>query len=183
MPYNSDQTSLHFNYIEAVKLGQLDVVKDFINNQGIDANKQYVSKSTLHIAIEHGHLDIVRYFTEECNVNVNTKGSRHGPSAFTAAWNHRRFDILRYFAKECPAKIEYISTDARAILLNSAENGDLESVQFFVGEGIVDVNVAGRDQQTALHRAVYNDRNNIVEWLIHQGHAKLDVPAISPSLL
>ena len=92
-----------------------------------------------HYAISLGQNEMVCFFIENCKVNINIK-SKEGYSVMAFAAKYRTANILSYFNEEYGLDYNEIVED-RHILYLSIENGNLDSLQFFLDEHDIDANI------------------------------------------
>ena len=181
-------------FYEALQIGNLDEVKDFIDHDGIDVNEHIeysnISDLPLCIASQYGHLPIVQYLVEECKVDVEAGGIGFTAVYYACCLGH--LDIVRYLAKKCHVNLEggtyrsYFYTESVLVHTTSSRHAQLEIIQFLVQECHVNVNsVSSYNEYTALHFAVIHDRLDIIECLTLHGHAdveKKDINGFTPFL-
>jgi ankyrin repeat protein len=175
---------------EALRDGNLDVVKECINNNSVDVNECIpadgcMEQPPLHLASKFGHLHIVRYLVEECHVDVDAK-PRYD-SAVRLAFDNKQLEVARYLATECHANIEETDKDGtgryynQTHLFRAVKKGDLESIQFLVQEWHVDVNakLGFYGGGTVMHYVmVLCDLETcleIMKYLTHHGHADVEM--------
>lgn len=88
------------DFLDAAKQGNLDKVKTHVNS-GIDkeakSNRGYTS---LHLASDNGHLEIVKYLVEICCADSEAK-SNGGWTALHFASYSGHLEIVRYLVEVC----------------------------------------------------------------------------------
>lgn len=72
----------------ATEIGCFDIVKLLIEHGALTPCRFNV----LLVAVKNGHIDIVKYFVEECNVDIHTQNN----AAMKSAIVHRHLDIAKY---------------------------------------------------------------------------------------
>lgn len=71
------------DFLWSLKNGDLDQVKDHIENQGIDVNKIIDGRPPVHYAADYGQKEVIQYLVEK-GANLNST-DKHGISALLAA--------------------------------------------------------------------------------------------------
>ncbi|EGG14240.1 hypothetical protein DFA_12010 [Cavenderia fasciculata] len=169
----------------AARFGYLDIIKYLYTNGTKKCSDQAIIQATIN-----GHLDIVKFITENCGQNKITN------HAFIAAILNDRLDILQYLQDNAPSGIAYTVDAMRTAtgrgnfemikwlhknrterfpkhsIQNAAENGHFEIVQFLVEDGI---EWSGQ----AIIEAASNSHFNIVEYLFQkrkEGFKSIVVP-------
>ncbi|XP_063219765.1 myotrophin [Bacillus rossius redtenbacheri] len=66
-----------------IKNGDLDQVKDFVENKEVDVNKEIDGRPPIHYAADYGQKDVIKYLISR-GADVNLK-DKHGISALLAA--------------------------------------------------------------------------------------------------
>jgi len=85
----------------AVKNGDLDKVKDFIESQGTNVNVDIDGRSPLHYAADYGQTEVLQYLVSK-GANINTK-DKHGISVILAAIWEGHIDCVKFLIqKGCP---------------------------------------------------------------------------------
>lgn len=187
---NRKENLLH----NAAKAGSLDMVKYFIEEEGLDVKGvfhgynlaeraaeaghlnvlRYLAEKgadihtyndwPLHLAAENGHLDVVKYLLEQ-GVDIH----KHKEGLLHGAAENGHLDVVKYvMGFGC----RYVYSD----LLLAAENGHLEVVKYLAEQG-VDIHAKN---EFVLRVAVEHDYNlEVVKYLVEQGadiHADNDGP-------
>ncbi|XP_026281843.1 myotrophin [Frankliniella occidentalis] len=66
-----------------IKNGDMDQVKDIVDNKEIDVNKDIDGRAPIHYAADYGQEDVIRYLVSK-GADVNAK-DKHGISVLLAA--------------------------------------------------------------------------------------------------
>ena len=140
-----------FLIIEAVKIGNIDIIKELVES-GADVDREDTGRiSTLMYASKNGHLEVVKYLVANGSPMYDISNDF---TAFSLAIENGHDDIAKY--------IKDIS-----IFIDSANTGDFDQVKKYIEKGIpVDSLV---DFDTALTVASENGHLEIVQYLIDNG--------------
>jgi len=137
--------------MEAVKSGDLNKVKDLIE-QGTDVNAYFKYVCTpIFVAVWERHWDIVRCLVDQnANLELVHLFTGHTP-LWIAAYQDDHLEMLTYLASK-HAKVDAKDCWGRTSLHLAAWKHNLELVQMLVDLG-ADVNAADDDGLTAVHFA------------------------------
>ena len=164
-----ENTRLHI----AAYFGNLLKVKAYTQLQPsvydpLDINRQ--GNTALHVAVEAGHLDIVRYFIEECQVSASSL-SDTGLTPLHTACKHKQYKIAKYLIYQGVDPL--VENDEKETsLFVACRCGDEKMVEFLVKKAmehqllndfIHSTNVSGK---TVLHCAVESCNVQLVKTLI-----------------
>src|SRR6185369_8547242 len=139
-------------YIGAV-LGSLQVVK-FATEQG-DAYAH--AKSALCFAAKNGHINVVKYLIEKCNVNIHVSED----VALRISAKNGHLSVVKYLIDSGAD----IHADNDAALRGAAENGYLHVIKYLLKHG---ANIHARDD-SALCISIIKGHTDIVKYLIDKG--------------
>ncbi|MCM1158568.1 MAG: ankyrin repeat domain-containing protein [Bacteroidales bacterium] len=118
---------------EAVKQGDLDLIKKLhISNEGL-INIDTVFGSWLHVASAHGQIEIVEYLIK-CGLNVNQNGDISGGTPIRSAAENGHLDIIELLYQN-GAKFD-VSEATRNPLFGAICNGHYEVAKFLIDKGI-----------------------------------------------
>ncbi|KAL6922418.1 hypothetical protein FSST1_006444 [Fusarium sambucinum] len=97
-PVRKRHTKSHPDILKAAKTGDLDTIKDLIENRNISPDHHKKNgKSILQVAVGNGHLHIVRYLIEMgANINIHTWSTASNDNIFDTAINRRDFEIVMF---------------------------------------------------------------------------------------
>ena len=119
-----------------------------------------------HYAIYYGQNKMVCFFVENCKANIKIK-SKEGYSVMTFAAKYGNANILRYFNENYELDYNEIN-DKRHILFLSIENGNLDSLKFFLDDKDIDANIRDYKGWTPMHVAAYFGHLNIIKYLVEE---------------
>jgi ankyrin repeat protein len=166
----------------AVEAERLDVVQCLIKEFGADTKilgLDTMSQDGLTPfcgAARAGHIDVVRYFVEECGASVNweTAGSCNGSNTplRCAAWGGQ-LDMARYLVNVLGVPVNDPDEDEHTPLTCATGESTYEMVRCLVMELVADVNqgINGFEIEgaTPLQEAAYMNNRAIIKHLVHKG--------------
>ena len=146
-------------FIEAAKVGNLDVVRLFVES-GMDVNAvDWRDRTALPLAARYGHLSVVEFLVG-AGASL-TATDRHGSTALHAAAYEGHLSVVKFLVGS--------GADVNARALHSAASGGrLSVVEFLVGAG-ADVNATNRYGVTALPLAARYGHLGVVKFLVGSG--------------
>ena len=182
--------------ITAANLGYLRCIEYLVERRGANVKqtstviidgKTVIGASPLWCAAAAGHLDIVTYLLEKCNVNVNIIADKTKSTPVTAACFAGHLNVVMYLVGECKADVEIADIHGNTCLMIACQNGHAKIVDYLVSVAAADVNRKTLvERNTALHNC--SDSVEIMKLLLNHG-AKLDItnkygvtPAIAASI-
>ena len=134
----------------------------------LDINRQ--GNTALHVAVEAGHLDIVGYFIEECQVSASSL-SDTGSTPLHTACQYKQYKIAKYLIHQGVDPL--VENDEKETpLFVACRCGDEKMVEFLfkkamehqlLNDFIHSTNVSGK---TVLHCAVESGNVQLVKFLI-----------------
>ncbi|MBI5205625.1 MAG: ankyrin repeat domain-containing protein [Nitrospirae bacterium] len=146
-------TALATDLIDAARRGDINAVKELLN-EGADVNtKDRADRTALNYAASGGYAEMAKALIEK-GANVNTKDS-NGDTALMKAAFKGQFKGHREIVKTLIANGADVNAKANngwTALTAAAEKGSTEVVRLLIEKG-ADVNAKGRDDRTALNFA------------------------------
>lgn len=142
---NCGETSLTL----ATYRGDLDAVR-YLISKGAKIIYPQNTGNALDFAIECGHLHILRYFIEECNVNVDY--DNHGVHLLTKAAGCGQEDLVRYLLSK-GANVDVKSQHDVTPVMIAIQNHKFNIAQILIQYG-ADINIANDQGFTPLMAAV-----------------------------
>lgn len=121
----------------ATEAGSIEIVKYYKATPQLscDGNTCYGDKPLGILAAEHGHLDILKYLTVECNFNANNNHSTG--TALDCATRSGQLDIVKYLTSECkcnPNGQASRYSSAKRPIHYASEKGHINIVRYLVSE-------------------------------------------------
>ncbi|XP_052080387.1 serine/threonine-protein phosphatase 6 regulatory ankyrin repeat subunit A-like isoform X2 [Mytilus californianus] len=169
--------------ITAAGKGDLRTIKR-LNQLGTDMNlADYSGQTALHAAVDNGMVHIVNYLIDTCNVSPFVRWRRdrrpidvalaHGKEENLGRIKSYMSSILKNgtdrakYSEQYKTKVVILPPEDVAIvrLLNYASRGDVEQMKGFKASGYR-MDVYNYDSQTALHIAVRENQEYVVDFLL-----------------
>ncbi|WP_046214888.1 ankyrin repeat domain-containing protein [Paenibacillus wulumuqiensis] len=117
----------------SIKKGQLDTFKNLIEKDPEMLNWMTPFGTWLHVAVAHGHLDIVEYLIK-LGIDINAQGGTFSTNALERAATKGQLDIAKYLISK---NIEIdISEPDRNPLFAAVYGGNLDIVKLLVENNI-----------------------------------------------
>lgn len=139
----------------------LNVLKMMMQQGGINI-KDASGKTPLHCAAQTGHLEMVRFLTEQ-GANIDSRNYNGHTALHLAAWEGH-LNVVECLV-EIDADINIRDNDGRTALHFAVLRNKLETVKFLAQHG-ADGNINDKDGRTALHVAALNGQLDIVELVV-----------------
>ncbi|CAB9518383.1 ANK [Seminavis robusta] len=140
------------SFVVAVEYGHVDVVKDLLENAGVDVNAKEINGWTaLHYAASYGHVAVVETLLEQANVDVLVK-TNTGDTALHHAVMDRHVDVVKILL-DVGVDANARGGDGTTALHPAAMDGSLAIVKLLLGHVSVNVNAKCEYDWTALHWA------------------------------
>jgi ankyrin repeat protein len=135
--------------------GHVELIKVLISHFGITANASSHTDDPVHMAVQGGHLDVLRVLCEAGGV-VNNKAGNCYPLHWAAENNDVK--ILRYLAEQGADLQVRMDVKESTALHIAAQNGNREAVKVLFELG-ADLCSLDADGYTPAHIAVFADKN------------------------
>lgn len=105
----AEQKHLETEFLDAAVNGDLMKVNECIRKGVKVETKEQDSFRAIHYASYHGHLHIVQYLIEQCQVDVNAK-INNGLTALHLASQFGHKEIVKYFINDCHVDVTTTTT-------------------------------------------------------------------------
>lgn len=125
----------------------------------------------IHIAAYHGGIDAIKYMVENLKIDVDQKGWNDETSLLKASRANDRKNnllIIKYLISK-NANVYARDNSNRAATHIAIIDGNFETVKYLIEVENMDINLRGVSGFTNLHYAVYENKLNIVKYLVNRG--------------
>ncbi|WP_102028692.1 ankyrin repeat domain-containing protein [Salirhabdus sp. Marseille-P4669] len=128
-----EQNSIKKAIRNAIKIGDINKLKQLIGDNNEILNTQTSFGTWLHVAAKKGHLEIVEYLIDK-GIDINARGGTFDASALNLAAGEGHLEIVKYLI-EHGAELD-VSLAKRNPLFGAIYGGHKEVVEFLVEKGI-----------------------------------------------
>ena len=174
--------------IRAARYGRWAIIKYLIEEKHVDPEwDDIVSGTPLHVAVEAGHLDVVKYLVGERKVNVtalhfNKRNVLHrailrGDSR--TGWK-KSLDMIKYLI-DGANMLSYINdrdSSQKTVAMEAASVGALPVLKYLLDEKRANTTLVDKRGYNLLHIAARENKLPVVKYLIEQ--KGLDLKAETP---
>ncbi len=115
----------------ATRLGDVERVKQLVENGANPLDTVKDGDTLLHTAAEMGQLNILKYLIEDEGCNPATAGYQ-GFTTLHSAANNKQFEVVQYLVDQCQLDPSALDNNNRAPLAYACQNGDLEIVKYLI---------------------------------------------------
>ncbi|PEQ29261.1 hypothetical protein CN467_28835 [Bacillus cereus] len=117
----------------AIKIGDINEVKQLIGNDKEILNTMTTFGTWLHVAAKKGHLEVVEYLINK-GIDIEARGGTFDASALNLAAGEGQMEIVKYLI-EAGAELD-VSLAKRNPLFGAIYGGHKEVAEFLVEKGI-----------------------------------------------
>jgi len=128
-----DKKSVNKAIRNAIKLGDINEVKQLIGDDNEILNTMTSFGTWLHVAAKKGHLEMVEYLINK-GIDIDAKGGTFDASALNLAAGAGHLEIVKYLI-EAGAELD-VSLAKRNPLFGAIYGGHKDIVEFLVKKGI-----------------------------------------------
>ncbi|MEI2312437.1 ankyrin repeat domain-containing protein [Bacillus nitratireducens] len=128
-----DEKSLNKAIRNAIKIGDINEVKQLIGNDKEILNTMTTFGTWLHVAVKKGHLEMVEYLINK-GIDIDARGGTFDASALSLAAGAGHLEIVKYLI-EAGAELD-VSLAKRNPLFGAIYGGHKEVAEFLVEKGI-----------------------------------------------
>ena len=147
--------------------GNLPALKDLITKQELNPNevKDPSGLTLLHLACQHGYLDIVQYLIRNQKYNPETT-TPNGHTPLHTACKSGHLHIVKCLITDHKCNPHSTDSDGYTPLHAASESGSIETVKYLITEHRCDPQVSDSNSSTPLHYASESGHLDIVQCLI-----------------
>jgi uncharacterized protein len=163
-----NQKELLLNTRKAIKSGDINLVRQLIENNDELINAMTPFGTWLHVASAHGQLAIVKFLLEK-GMDINANGGTFKSGAINEAAFRGHLDIVKYLCEK-GAKFDLDSFNSNP-LISAIYNNHLDVAIFLIDNGIditVGYNVGSLENVDACEYARQYGRREIQEYLMEK---------------
>lgn len=160
-----DKTQSAKDIRNAIKNGQLETLRDLLENEPEMLTWMTPFGTWLHVAAAHGHLEIVEYLIN-AGIDVNAEGGTFSTNALERATTKGHLDIAKYLI--CRNVEMDISEPDRNPLFAAIYGGHLDIVKLLVEKNInISIKYSGESMEDmdAYSFAIERGQTEIAEYL------------------
>ncbi|HFU7058131.1 ankyrin repeat domain-containing protein [Bacillus thuringiensis] len=161
-----DEKNVNREIRNAIKIGDINKVKQLIGNDTKLINTKTSFGTWLHIAAKKGNLDIVKFLVQE-GIDIDARGGTFDSSALNLAAGSGYLDIVKHLVK-AGAELD-VSLAKRNPLFGAIYGGHKNVVEFLVEKGIdISIRYTGENikNMNAYEYAIEFGQTEIAEYLI-----------------
>ena len=153
---------------QAIAQEDNETVKNLINSGFKINTKDSRNNTALHVAVEHGNLEIVKFLLERgADVNAKNKSNLTPICTMGADNENTGIEILKLLIAK-GADVNVPNEDKETLLMKASEDGSLEGVKMFLEAG-ANPNLRDDEGQTALMLACEDGSLSVVKALLEAG--------------
>lgn len=172
--HNAEKNKIDMQLYEATIEGDINKVQHFIEKAGSNLHTlsgteihffSDAENSLLHVAVIHGHINIVNFLLG-LDVNVDVRNRRRQTPLHWASY-YNRVDIVTILL-EAHGNIDAVEDEGGAPLAWAAYMGCLEVTKLLLKRG-AHLNTCDSQSNTPLHWACFKGHTSVVKYLVKQG--------------
>ena len=136
--------------------------------------------TTLHLAVQGGHIDLVRLLLDH-GAGAKNKNKNKASNEVQGGWTplhmaaqENHLDVLQLLLERGVVNADQPDENSRSPLYIAAEFGHADAVQILLKHGEIDVNQPDKDHRTALYAASWQGHFDVVQILLEQGSADIN---------
>ena len=165
---SSERSDDRKRFIDAARYGRLEEVIELSSKFSNDVE---VLSDALRWSCGRGHLDVVKWLMEHTAADVNNSKVWLYNTPLTAACYNDHLDIVKYLVETCHADVNLTGYEGNTSLTVACVNVSMSVSMYLLCEvSDLDVNIADRYGNTALHLAVWCSKNSYTQ--LHKACAR-----------
>ena len=166
---SSARVSRNAVLLKAVQLGNLHLCRWLISTYGCDVNDdEYCGLTPIHFAAKHNHLEVLKFLTEECEVDTNRMSVQILQEALCTAIHDDNWPMLNLLLKADSRRTSSTRISPIELLSKAAAKGSVHLCQWLIATYKCDVNTADHSGHTALDMAARHNRLDLVKYLVEK---------------
>lgn len=141
-------------------------------NLGQQGKRSFSGRTPLHWSARNGHLDVVRYLVDKCQVDIDA-ATADGTTAFCWASWQGHLSVMKFLSERGADVQKSNSFGCNAVLWCAQGEGTVETMQWLqsVGLNLLGTNTNGHG---ALHKAAQRKRKDLCQWLCESVFKNVD---------
>ena len=152
----NEKSCLHFAFLNSWH--KWEIIKFLTSRPNCDIEtKVNDGNRILHLACQHGSVDLVKHLVEVAGCDINAKGQNEKSClhfAFLNSWH--KWEIIKFLTSRPNCDIETKVNDGNRILHLACQHGSLDLVKHLVEVAGCDINAKGQYEKDCLHFACLN---------------------------
>jgi len=166
-------TRMQAAFLSASYEGRLEEIQELARmGVGMEIKDPMDAAGPLHLAAAGGHFEIVQYFVEQLNADINQL-TNDGATPLCLAVSDGMLEITRYFV-QLGADPQHTLSDGATPLILACIQGHMDLVRFLVEECHVNVCTGTKIGETPLFLAGQEGHYDIVRYLLEEGGADVN---------
>ena len=162
-----ERSCLHFAFFNFSR--KWDIIKFLTSRPNCDIEAEVKDGNRiLHLACEHGSVDLVKHLVEVAGCDINAKGQYERSCLHFALFNFsHKWEIIKFLTSRPNCDVETEVKDGNRILHLTCEHGNVDLVKHLVEVAGCDINAKGQNERSCLHFACSNRKSGteIVQFL------------------
>lgn len=118
----------------AAESGNLKIFKYIVSLNKSPIDKEIKGENAIILASSKGHLEIVKYLAERCDIRTSTFFNDQKNIALLLAAKNGRLDVVEYLIKTCDVNPNYYQDSDYPAVVQAALNGSLNVVKYLCEE-------------------------------------------------
>ena len=181
-----EKSCLHLAFWNTIDYNDdYDIIKFLTSKQECDVEVvDEDGNRILHLACQHGSVDLVKHLVEVAGCDINAKG-QHEKNCLHLAFRNTidyndDYDIIKFLSSKQECDVEVVDEDGNRILHLACQHGSVDLVKHLVEVAGCDINAKYQYESSYLHTAFWNeidsdDGHDIVKFLSSKQECDVEV--------